>query len=111
MRHNKIIKVTASVVFLLLALWIAVPKVYIHDLLNHDHTHVTKGDQTAVNTQSADDCDFDSYDKPVYFSIFKFLISFIPVKSSDGKKFSNNSLKESSISFAISLLRAPPVAN
>ncbi len=95
---------------LLMALWIATPKVYIHELLNHEHSISVLSNETSVKSQSADDdCDFEKYDKPIYFNIFKFLFSFIPVKSGNQETISNQADKLSAISYAISLLRAPPV--
>ncbi|MCC6369549.1 MAG: hypothetical protein IT236_00950 [Bacteroidia bacterium] len=92
-----------------MALWIATPKVYIHNLLHHDHSQSLTGPETQVKSSSTEDCDYEKYDKPVYFNIFKFIFSFIPVKSSDDDKVSTSSDKASSIAHAISLLRAPPV--
>jgi hypothetical protein len=35
-----------------------------------------------LNSQTADDCDFDTYNKPAYFNIFRFISNFIPVRPS-----------------------------
>jgi len=110
MKKNRIIRLFSCAFFLLLAVWIATPKVYIHALLNHNHTEFHTGDQTQVNqASSADDCDFDKYDKPVYFNIFKFIIDFIPVRHDASNKLFGDDGKQTLVSFAISLLRAPPV--
>ena len=109
MLRNKFIRITTAALLLLLTAWIATPKVYIHNLLHHNHSAVTTTPETKVNTPSGDDCDFDKYDKPVYFNIFKFIFSFLPVKSQDDDKVEKISGKIDVISFAVSLLRAPPV--
>jgi hypothetical protein len=109
MLRNKYIKIAVSAFMLLMAVWVATPKVYIHNLLHHDHSLNSTGTETKVKSASTDDCDFDKYDKPVYFSIFKFIFSFIPVKTNNQEKISDQSDKLSAISYAISLLRAPPV--
>jgi hypothetical protein len=109
MLKNKYTRVAVSCFLILMALWVATPRVYIHNLLHHNHTEATGGTETKVKSASTDDCDFDKYDKPVYFSIFKFIFSFIPVRSQGDGKVSAQADKLSSISYAISLLRAPPV--
>ena len=110
MLKNKYIKVTVSSFLLILALWIATPKVYIHNLLHHNHSVNALDAETQVKSANTDDCDYEKYDKPVYFNIFKFIFSFIPVKTQDEDKVQQQSDKLSGVSYAISLLRAPPVA-
>src|SRR6218665_55875 len=111
MLKNKFIKITVSVFLLLMALWIATPKVYIHELLHHNHAALTIGNQTQVQSQSADDCDFNEYNKPVYFNLFKFISSFIPLKPQNTVHRIEKAISLSSISYAISLLRGPPVGD
>lgn len=111
MFKNKYIKISVSAVLLLMALWVAVPKVYIHALLNHNHETVLPGAETKVSAQSAnDDCDYEKYDKPVYFSIFQFISDFLPLKPQRSNKPAAKSFSISALSYAISLLRAPPVS-
>ena len=94
-----------------MALWVATPKVYIHDLLHHDHSIISFDSETKVqSSQSADDCDFDEYNKPVYFNIFKFVNNFIPLKPQNSIVTEISAFAFSNISFAISLLRAPPIS-
>lgn len=109
MLKNKYTKIVVATFMMLIALWVATPKVYIHNLMHHDHSEVSGGTETKVKSATTDDCDFDKYDKPVYFNIFKFIFSFIPVKTNNESKVSGQSDKLSSISYAISLLRGPPV--
>lgn len=108
MIRNKIIKIGVSSLLILLALWIATPKVYIHELLNHDHTVLPVSSEAKVKSQSATDCDFEKYNKPAYFNIFKFICSFIPTKTKSSK-IAGKVLSISNIYQAISLLRGPPV--
>jgi hypothetical protein len=110
MFKNKFIKFSVSTLLVLLALWVAVPKVYIHDLLHHNHSVSIVGDETKLQSQSAEDCDFQEYNKPVYFNIFKFISSFIPVKPQNAIKKVGTILSFSNITHAVSLLRGPPVA-
>ena len=93
-----------------MALWVATPKVYIHALLNHNHENLKPSAETKVRQQSAnEDCDFEQYNKPVYFSIFKFISGFLPLKSNPANKPQGKSISLSAVSYAISLLRGPPV--
>jgi len=77
---SKLTKITVFSVLFLSALWLVTPKVYIHKLLNHHHETVKTNGETSVQTEAAQDCDFDKYDSPVYFTIFKFINNFIPLK-------------------------------
>ena len=110
MLKNKYIKLFVSAFLLLMLAWVATPKVYLHQLLNHDHSGNVISTETKVKSQSTDDCDFEKYDKPVYFSIFKFIFSFIPSKAKDPDKVAERALKLSNFSYAVSLLRAAPVS-
>ncbi|MDI1354825.1 MAG: hypothetical protein PSX36_07900 [bacterium] len=94
----------------LLALWVATPKVYIHILLKHNHTSSPPNEETKVKSESNDDCDFEKYDKPAYFNIFKFISSFIPNKQPHSGKISGTRSFLSIVSVAISPLRGPPVS-
>lgn len=91
-----------------MALWVATPKVYIHALFNHDHSGISIDPETKVKSASADDCDFDKYNKPVYFSLFRFITSFLPLKPQGGNKSSAKSISISAVFEAISALRGPP---
>ena len=110
MFRNKYIKIGISSFLVLMALWVATPKVYIHALLHHDHSAVSIDPETKVKSQSADDdCDLEKYNKPSYFNLFKFIYSFIPSKTKNTSKIAEKALNLSTISYAISLLRGPPV--
>ena len=112
MYKHKLIKVAVSSFLVLMALWVATPKVYIHHLLDHEHSKINISKDTQLNSPAGDDdCDFEEYNKPAYFNIFKFVFSFIPTKSKGSEKVSEKSLNLSNISYAISFLRGPPVTN
>lgn len=110
MFYNKYIKVTTSCFLVVLALWIAVPKVFIHELFLHDHSQLNISKETKVQSQqSTEDCDFEKYNKPVYFNIFKFVSKIAPFKPKSAIEFPQNKLRLPGVSVLISLLRAPPV--
>lgn len=112
MYKHKAMKIAVSSFLVLMALWVATPKVYIHQFLHHDHPNSTVGKETQVDTHSTDqDCDFEEYNKPAYFNIFKFVFSFIPSKTKGTEKVTEKALNLSNISYAISLLRGPPVTD
>jgi len=98
-----------SCFLVLMALWVATPKVYIHALFNHNHEDISISTETKVKSQSDEDCDFEKYNKPVYFSLFKFISSFLPLKPQSGNKSSEKAISISMITHAVSLLRGPPV--
>lgn len=77
---GKITKISVFSILMLTALWLVTPKVYIHKLLNHKHETVKTNGETSVQAEANSDCDFDKYDSPVYFTIFKFINHFIPLK-------------------------------
>src|SRR5687767_14372045 len=107
MLRSKKIKLFVSSLFVLLAVWVATPKVYIHALLGHQHAAYSISTETRVKSQDqSDNCEFDKYNKPAYFSIFKFISNFIPLKPQNAGKIGEELLQLSSISYAISLLRA-----
>ena len=104
MFRNKYIKIAASVFLFLLGLLVATPKVYIHDLLNHGHSYLNVDKEAKVETRPADDASFEKYDKPAYFSIFKFICSFIPNRPRQSGKLGMQLLKLSGLSIAASFL-------
>jgi hypothetical protein len=105
---NKYIKTAVSCLLILLALWVAFPKVFIHSALNHDHQHLSDNHQTEVAAASPADCEFEKYDKPVHFNIFRFISSFIPSRSPSQPPAGKRVFIFSAFSYGASLLRAPP---
>ncbi len=89
MFRNKYIKILISFLLILVAFWVTTPKVYVHNLLNHNHdASINISDKTKVdNKKNTDDCDFEKYNTPSYFNVFKFLNNFMPSKPSSTIKF------------------------
>ena len=108
MLKNRYIKLFASVFLVMTALWVATPKVYIHALLKHDHSLIKIGTETNVAPQSNDDCDFEKYDKPAYFNIFKFISGFIPNRQHQSEKLLGKFPFIAEVSIDTTLLRGPP---
>ena len=77
MIKSKVARISVFAILFLCALWVATPQVYIHKLFNHTHELVKTNGETSVQTEANSDCDFDKYDSPVYFTIFKFINNFI----------------------------------
>jgi hypothetical protein len=110
MFKNKYIKILASCFLVLMALWVATPKVYIHNLLNHNHdSSVKTSGDTNIQQKNSDDCDFDKYNTPNYFNVFNFIFSSVPKKPQSLILPKGAIFILASISNAIYLLRAPPV--
>src|SRR5437868_15217180 len=109
MLQNKRIKLMFGILFVLIALWTATPKVYIHALLHHEHSAASLDQETKLKSQADDDCDFEKYNKPAYFNIFKFICSFLPVRPQHSGKIQDGIFNLSYISSVVSLLRGPPV--
>lgn len=106
-------KIVISSVFLAIAIFIATPKVYIHKLLGHDHSieHSLKNQKTSITNDKNQDCNLDKFETPVYFTIFKFIIKWSPLKQRVEKvQFDYNSSFSSQIRCTLALLRAPPLA-
>lgn len=80
MKNSKYIKISASVFTLLFVLWIATPKVFINNLSQLNISNFLNTSEANIESQSQETNDFDGESKPVYFNIFKFVNSFIPVK-------------------------------
>lgn len=94
----------------MLTVWIAVPKVYVHELFHHNHEVLKVSDKPEFHSeQSTEDCDFEQYNKPVYFHIFTFISKLVPVKPKNTRETFQNNLQLPAVSVLISLLRAPPL--
>lgn len=98
MFRGKFIKLIVAGTLVLLSLWVATPKVYVHILLRYDHTISNDEAGTNVKSESNDACDFEKYDKPAYFNIFKFISGFIPSRQQHSSKVSENILEFSNVS-------------
>lgn len=107
---SKIAKFSAFIVLLLTVLWIATPKVYIHKLLNHHHEVVKSNGETTIQSESTTDCEFEKYNTPIYFTIFKFINNFIPLKPKQEAELIYNSKSFQSFIKDSDSSRAPPRA-
>jgi hypothetical protein len=111
LKKSKSIKLLITATLLLLTAWIAVPKVYVHELFHHNHEAVKVSDQAQFQSeQSPEDCEFEKYNKPVYFHIFTFISKLVPVKPRHAQETTQNNFQLPGVSVLISLLRAPPVS-
>lgn len=77
---SKISRFLISAFLIMTALWIATPKVYIHQMFNHTHEVIKNSKGEQLKAESGQDCEFDKYNTPIYFTIFKFINNFIPLK-------------------------------
>ena len=80
-------KIIFSFLLLAVILFAAVPRVYIHSLFGDTHS-VINSVNDVVNV-SEEDCDFEKFDTPVYYSVFKFILNFLPLKETKQTSFLN----------------------
>ncbi|HWY09769.1 MAG TPA: hypothetical protein VN026_00515 [Bacteroidia bacterium] len=107
---GKIGRIGVFTILFVCALWIVTPKAYIHQLLNHNHQTIKTNGETSVQTEANPDCDFDKYDSPVYFTIFKFINNFIPLKPKHEAVLITPAPHYSSFVGDSGASRAPPIA-
>ena len=105
-------KIFLSVTLLAVVLFAAVPKVYIHALLGHTHSIIDSiSEGTSISEQEGtQDCNFEKYDTPVYYTVFKFILNFVPLKPAKQTSFNYHQDIIEKTQFNTSLLRGPPVA-
>ena len=105
------VKIICSVALLAVVLFASVPKVYIHSLLGHIHNTLhSSSDDTVSENGDTQDCNFEKYDTPVYYSVFKFILNFLPLKKAKETSFYFNELSVPKFQYNTSLLRGPPIA-
>ena len=78
MPRNKYIKSFIYFFLIVAALWVVTPRVNGYWLSQHNNSAIELNAETGVKSQSTDETDFEKYNKPAYFNIFKFICSFIP---------------------------------
>ena len=106
------LKIVVSVALLAVVIFAAVPKTYIHALLGHTHKaiHYTT-DGFSVNQQEGTrDCNFEKFDTPVYYTVFKFILNFLPLKEAKETSFYYKQEFIQRHYYFVSPLRGPPVA-
>lgn len=96
---------------MIMAAWVATPKVYIHNLLHHQHRAIEIGNETRLQSPGADDCDFDEYDKPVYFNIFKFIGNLVPARPQNAIGVVEKAISIVSFFQTAVALRGPPASH
>lgn len=107
MRKAKIGRIVLVSFLFFCALWLAIPKVYIHKLY-HQHQLFQNTGEPSVQTDTDSDCDFDKYDTPVYFTLFKFINKFIPLKPKEEAYILRNAAPHDSEVARKAPSRAPP---
>ncbi|PBQ30799.1 hypothetical protein CNR22_03080 [Sphingobacteriaceae bacterium] len=82
MLKTKYIKIASASFLLLIALWMATPKVYVNTFLHPLQSGASLDTDTKVKSHSSTEESLGKYDnKPSsYFNVFKFVFSFIPSK-------------------------------
>lgn len=110
---KKKIHVIMSCILLAVVLFTALPKVYIHKLMGHNHMFEqssANGNEDTFNKDNrTQNCDLEKFETPVYFTVFKFILDCSPFKQS-GERISFSFYQEAISNFALTLsfLRGPP---
>lgn len=105
------IKIFFSLTLLAVVLFAAVPKVYIHSLLGHEHGFIQTTSETTIDELGDNqDCNFEKFDTPVYFTVFKFILNFLPLKEAKQTSFFYKQESIQKQHHFISPLRGPPMA-
>lgn len=84
-RNRKIRLIISGALFVIIA-WLMTPSSYINRTGRSAIAGYQVSARDRVKSQPSDDADFDRYNKPAYFSIFRFISSFIPLKSQNTGK-------------------------
>jgi hypothetical protein len=83
---------------LAVVLFTALPKVYLHKLMGHNHVIEQVHDSNADTHFNADNktqnCDLEKFETPVYFTIFKFILNCSPFRHSSDKVSDNYKQKD-----------------
>lgn len=105
------IKIFLSFALLAVVLFAAVPKVYIHSLLGHEHGIIQSTSDVCLDELGDNqDCNFEKFDTPVYFTVFKFILNFLPLKEAKQTSFFYYQKSIPQLQYNTSLLRGPPMA-
>ena len=105
------LKIFLSFTLLAVVIFAAVPKVYIHNFLGHDHGFVQSTSETALDELGDNqDCNFEKFDTPIYFTVFKFILNFLPLKESKQTSFFYHQKSIPQLQYNTSFLRGPPMA-
>ncbi|MCC6181955.1 MAG: hypothetical protein IT237_08985 [Bacteroidia bacterium] len=109
---KKKFKIVLSFALLAVVLFAATPKVYIHSLLGHIHHNIPapKDGATIQQEEQNTDCNFEKFDAPVYYTVFKFFLNFSPLKPSKEISILEQSSFLPKLHKAIAYLRGPPMS-
>lgn len=110
MLKNRIIKITACSLVFMLALSLAVPKLHLAHLSRPNQAALMSNPEAKVETPQEEDVDLQQYNKPVYFNIFKFISSFLPLKPRNTIQKVEKILNFSAAGFNFSLIGRTPVS-
>lgn len=105
-------KIAFSSFLLAVILFAAVPKSYIHALLGHTHEAIesVSSGLSFSNDQNTKDCNFEKFDTPVYYTVFKFILNFLPIKEQRQQSFFYYQEDTTSNKHITPPLRGPPSA-
>jgi hypothetical protein len=106
---NKL-KIIISTALLFVIVFTAIPKVYFHNLLGHTHTAVKSiSDHFSIdNTNDTQDCNYKKFDTSVYYTVFKFILNYLPLKETKRTSFYYKQKSIVKEHYLISPLRGPP---
>jgi hypothetical protein len=110
---SKKLRVILSFVMLGVVLFTALPKVYIHKLMGHNHvieqTNNNEENESYNSNHKAVNCELEKFETPVYFTIFKVILNCSPLRQHTTKVSCNYQEKNPTQGKVIdSLLRGPP---
>ena len=77
------VNIIISSFLLLVVVFASTPKPYFHSLFGHRHALKHK----AINTEIPNDnketqqYDFEKFDRPIYYTFFKFILNFLPINT------------------------------
>jgi len=112
-RMKKKVHIIMSFILLAVVLFTALPKVYIHKLMGHNHVQEQSigdgSEYTFTNDNTTQNCDLEKFETPVYFTVFKIILNCSPLKQS-GERISFSFYQEALPNFikTLSFLRGPP---
>lgn len=110
---SKKLRVIWSLVMLAVVLFTALPKVYLHKLMGHNHfieqRHGSDTDTNFNADNKTQNCDLEKFETPVYFTIFKVILNCSPFRHSSDKVSDNYKQKNPlHRRVAVLTLRGPP---
>ncbi|MBS1634687.1 MAG: hypothetical protein JST26_02115 [Bacteroidetes bacterium] len=107
---NRLHKCIACLLLVVLV-FAVIPRSYIHELTGHIHHVIQKSNSGKTLNEDADtkDCNYSTFDVPVHYTVFHFILNFLPLPSARDLSFSNPDsilLKQRT---AADRLRGPPL--